>query len=350
MAGESRKRQARAKLSEGLPANAKSAMFAAIEIHNKPIFKYRYEVCTMLVINAWELALKAFIAKKLKSVKLIAKDGTSKPFVDCVACVGSNIGKPFSATRYNLEILYEYRNKVAHFYNESLDIVILGLLKASVLFFSEFLETYFSCRLNDESNLVLLPIGFSSPISPLDFISTKSAAAECSREVKSFLTSIKDSSDDLQRQGIHESIIVNFSIALVNESRIKNADLTAAINNAVPQGNVIAVKNIIAAASLTTDLSARLVRLEEDSVYSELFTDTYCDVVRNAREMFTDLIQNAEFNGIMRELKKDENLRRVRLLNPKNPEGASQSFYSKLIYDELAKHYTLRRPAKVAKA
>ena len=44
MAGELGKRKARAKLSKGLLANAKSAMFAAIEIHNKPIFRYRYEI------------------------------------------------------------------------------------------------------------------------------------------------------------------------------------------------------------------------------------------------------------------------------------------------------------------
>jgi hypothetical protein len=102
------KRKARAKLSKGLLANAKSAMFAAIEIHNKPIFSYRYEICTILVINAWELSLKAYIARTMKSVRLVNKDGTSKPFLECVACVASKLGKPFSATRANLEILYEY--------------------------------------------------------------------------------------------------------------------------------------------------------------------------------------------------------------------------------------------------
>ncbi|MGD0404598.1 MAG: DUF3644 domain-containing protein, partial [Candidatus Acidiferrales bacterium] len=74
---------------KALCLNAQSAMFAAIEIHNKPVFEYRYEVCTILVINAWELALKAYIAKKMKTVKLILKDGTTKPFPDCLACVSS---------------------------------------------------------------------------------------------------------------------------------------------------------------------------------------------------------------------------------------------------------------------
>src|SRR5437868_12135410 len=87
------------KQEAALVANARSAMFAAVEIHNKPVFQYRYEVCTLLAINAWELALKAYIAKELRSVRLIRKDGTTKPFSECVACVSSKIGKPFEATK-----------------------------------------------------------------------------------------------------------------------------------------------------------------------------------------------------------------------------------------------------------
>ncbi len=342
----SAKKKARSKLSRALLANAKAAMFAAIEVHNKPIFRYRYEVCTLLVMNAWELLLKAYIARELRSVKLFKKDGTTKPFNESLDCVASALGKNFTPVKYNLEILYEYRNKVAHFYREQLDIVVLGLLKASVIFFCEFIEVHFGQSLQEEANLVLLPIGFSSPISPLDFISTKSAAKHCSEEVKTFLGSIKKSSEALQEQGIDDSIIVNFSIALVNESRIKNADLTAAINNAVPQGNVIAVHNIISAANLTSDVSAKLVRLSEESVYGDIFTDAYYDVVGNAREMFEDFVQNAEFNEIMRGLKKNENLMRTRLLNPRNPRGARQNFYSKQIYVELAKHYKQRKGTK----
>jgi hypothetical protein len=317
------------------------------KIHNKPIFKHRYEVCTLLVINAWELVLKAYIAKETKSVKLFRKDGTTKPFTECVECVASHLGKRFIPTKYSLEILYGYRNNVAHFYRENLDILVLGLLKASVLFFSgfieDFIEEHFAQSLREEANLILLPIGFSSPISPLDLISTKSAAKHCSEEVKSFLRSIKKSSDALEKQGITDSIVVNFSIALVNESRIKNADLTAAISNAVPHGNVIAVKNIISAANLTNDASARLIRLSEESVYGDLFTETYNDVARTARQKFEDFIQNDEFNGIMRDLKKNQNIMRTRLLNPKNPSGSSQNFNSKQVYAELAKYYRPRR-------
>jgi hypothetical protein len=190
----------RQKLAQSLAANAKSAMFAAVEIHNKPIFQYRYEVCTLLVVNAWELALKAYIAQDLESVRLIKKDGTTKPFPECVACVSSKLGKAFEATRQSLEILYEYRNKVAHFYEDDIGIVVLGLLKSSVLFFSDFLEERFGLKLYEEANLILLPIGFKKPMSPIDFLSNQSAAKECSDEVKAFLESIRRSAESLQNK------------------------------------------------------------------------------------------------------------------------------------------------------
>ena len=39
--------------------NSIAAYFATIEIHNKPNISYRYETVTLLMMNAWELALKA---------------------------------------------------------------------------------------------------------------------------------------------------------------------------------------------------------------------------------------------------------------------------------------------------
>jgi hypothetical protein len=329
---------------KALCLNAQSAMFAAIEIHNKPVFEYRYEVCTILVINAWELALKAYIAKKMKTVKLILKDGTTKPFPDCLACVSSKLGKSFEPTKLNLEILYQYRNKISHFYQEDVGIVVLGLLKASVIFFSEFMETQFRQKLYDVANLILLPIGFKKPVSPIDYLSNTSASKNCSVEVKAFLESIKkNTSSTLEKQGFEDSIIVNYSIGLFNETRIKNADLTASINNSVPNGNAIAVYNLISAANLTNDPSAKRLRLSEDSIFNDIFTESYYDVVATAKERFKDFVMNKQFYETMRELKKNSNIARTRLLNPRNPEGGRQIFYSRKIFDELTKHYTLRK-------
>ena len=99
-----------------LAKSSNSAIMAAIEIHNKQQISYRYEIVVLLIINAWELLLKAYIYKELKNVKLFNADGTTKPFIDCVNCVFGNLGKKYFPTKENIQLLYQYRNKIAHFY------------------------------------------------------------------------------------------------------------------------------------------------------------------------------------------------------------------------------------------
>lgn len=62
-------------VQNNLLKNSISAYFAAIEIHNKPNFSYRYETVTLLIMNAWELILKCFVKKYIKSKSIYKKDG-----------------------------------------------------------------------------------------------------------------------------------------------------------------------------------------------------------------------------------------------------------------------------------
>ena len=50
-------------ITESLLENSKSAIIGSVELHNKPVFNCRYEICTILTINGWELLLKAYIAE-----------------------------------------------------------------------------------------------------------------------------------------------------------------------------------------------------------------------------------------------------------------------------------------------
>lgn len=53
---------ARGKSTKKLLLDAsRAALFAGIEIHNKPNIAYRYPTATILIVNAWELALKAYV-------------------------------------------------------------------------------------------------------------------------------------------------------------------------------------------------------------------------------------------------------------------------------------------------
>lgn len=335
-------RKRKSPVARSLLLNSKSAILAAIEIHNKPLFPYRYEVSVLLVINAWELLLKAYIYKFLKGVRLFLRDGMTKPFRDCVSCVANNLGKEFQAMEESLSLLYKYRNSVAHFYSENLDLVLYSLLKANVAFYVEFINNHFHLDLSKETNLILLPIGFSKPYSPIDFLYNNSSLVSAPEEVRNFIQGIVESSQRLQAAGIEDSILVEFKMSLVNEKRIKNADLVAAINNTETQSNVIAIQNSLDNIRITTNPNAKEYRVSEDDLYGKVFTETHAVVVDEARRRFTDFLQNKKFNGLMAQFREDKTLFRPRYLDPTNPKSLKKDFYSKGVYDELAKHYCLR--------
>jgi hypothetical protein len=160
-------------ISEALIENSKSAVIGCVELHNKPVFRFRYEVCTILAINGWELLLKAYIAENHPEIKLIRKDGTSKPFEECVAFVSSQLGKEFRAEEENINKLYEFRCHVIHFYKDHIGTILYSLLHKSIVFYNMFLQKHFNIDLAEETNLMILPIGFKPFATPVDFLTKK---------------------------------------------------------------------------------------------------------------------------------------------------------------------------------
>jgi hypothetical protein len=51
-------------LSRKFVEKAEAAIVAAVEVFNKPLFRYREETFALLAINAWELLLKAHLLKR----------------------------------------------------------------------------------------------------------------------------------------------------------------------------------------------------------------------------------------------------------------------------------------------
>lgn len=247
-------------IAKSLVKNSIAAIFAAIEIHNKPIFSYRYEVAVLLFINAWELLLKAYLYKYQKKVKLFDKDNNSKPFSECVRCVTSNLDKNYKVLEENLVQIYKYRNEIAHFHIEDLDLIAFSLLYKNLLLYKKFILTFFNKDITLESDLILLPIGFKKPFSPIDFLSNNSFISKASKYVKDFIGDMIASTAKLSAEGIQESIFVEFNMNLINEKRTKNADIIAGINNEKKPALNFLIKNIIKRPTLSDDAKATLVK------------------------------------------------------------------------------------------
>lgn len=325
--------------------NSKSSQLACIEIHNKPIFPFRYEVCIILNISSWELLFKAFILKYHPEVKVINADGTTKPFDECLSYVSSQLGKDFIVTKENIQKLYEYRCNVIHFYADNIDVLLYSLLSKNVLSYKDFLLKHFGIDIANETNLILLPIGFTPPLSPIDFLSNDTQIQNSSKAVQEFVKSIIKSTGIIEEEGLEDSILYSFNMSLINENRIKNADVVAAITKDKKK-SAIAIENVIEKFVLTddgTEEGVKKVKIDEETLFKSYYTETFGQVVQNCRKLFSDFKQNSQFNTIMRSLKNNPKFHKIRYLNILRKSGSSQDYYYKKVYEELEKHYTKKK-------
>jgi hypothetical protein len=328
-------------LSESLIENSKSAIISSVELHNKPVFNYRYEICTILCINGWELILKAYINENYPEVKLILKDGTTKPFDECVKFVASEKGVSFRTTEENLLRLYDFRNNIIHFYKEDIGIILYSLLHKSILLYNSFLRENFNIDLADETYLFLLPIGFKPFVSPVDFLSNESELAKSSYAVSKLVKSIVESTAVLNSEGIEDSILTGFNVAIINENRIKNADIIVGITKDKSEANLM-VANNLGMFNITTDESAKKIQIEEESLFKTVYVVPYFQVSIKCHELFSDFKKNAKFNIIMKSLKENPTFHKKRYLDFNNKTGIGQDWYTHAIFEELKKHYTLK--------
>lgn len=323
-------------------------MFAAIEMHNKPLMPYRYQVCVLLVINAWELALKGYIYKNLKKVKLFDKNNYSKPFSECVSLVRSEVGKEFWPAYENITKLYFYRNRVAHFHSEELDVLVYSLLRANIMFFCDFLRQHLSKDMAAADNLVILPLGFSKSLGPVDFLFHKRAEKSSSQEVQEFVDGIVNSCQFLHESGIEDSILAEYAVHLVNTKRAKNADIIAKIDKSNPDAAQVQVVDVLENIRVSTEPDAKPVRFaDEDEIFKTVYTFTTAEVIEQAKARFSTFKQDEHFNELRREWKQNESLYRERFLNPKTHAGAKRGFYSEKIFSEMSKHYELTEQEQI---
>ncbi|MBQ5492743.1 MAG: DUF3644 domain-containing protein [Mycoplasmataceae bacterium] len=303
---------------------SKSAMFSAIEIHNKPQFNYRYPTVSMLFINAWELLLKAYIYKYISDKEIYEKNNKDDiihtiSFSKSLEKVKNDINakkipnKLFTSQYENLRLIDNYRNTNIHYFEEENDKPIFMLLTKSLLNYNEFLINYFSQDLTKQNNLIILPIGFKIPLDPVEFLNK-----EYHDNNNDFVSEIIKSIKSLNDKGVEESIIVGFDTILSSKKEITNADIIAIINpedeKAIP---VFTFKQY----RLTNDKNAIPVKSED------ILPDyDYQSFIKELREKIPNFRQNKIFRDIYNEIKKDLNYCVIRWLDPKNKKTGKPFF------------------------
>lgn len=313
--------------------SSQAALMAGIEIHNKPLIQYRYHTSVILIINAWELSLKAFIYKYIGKKSIYEKDSGGKhtiPFTDAIKKVEDRVNamrgnSEFEAVVANLCKLNDYRNEFSHFGNANLDPIVFMLLNKAVMNYNEFMKEFFSRDIAQNDNLIILPIGLKVPVDPVDFL-RKRALQKDDGYVSSILASIKE----LQDKGVQETILVGFDFCMISAKKIKNADIIAAVDN--DQAEISVTKNI----RITNDPNAPAFNFDRPPL--PLCFD---DVVKQAKAIYPKLKQDALFYKILSEIKQDKQLCQAIYLDPAQKKSNRRFYYSPVAVQKLVERYKL---------
>ncbi|MEA4929653.1 MAG: DUF3644 domain-containing protein [Candidatus Limiplasma sp.] len=330
-------------VQSNLIKNAVAAYFAAVEIHNKPNISYRYETVTLLMVNAWELALKAYVRKYVKDRSIFEENGHSIPFKTAANYVNDHINslnpKAFLAVKANLDAIEEYRNSIAHFYNEQLVPYIFMLISRCALNFVDFIKYYFQKDIMADDGLFILPLGFKLPFKPEDFLSRKAPAYLSTVEAKNFIDKVITFIEDLDKQGVEDSIVLGFEVYMQNVKKVQNSDLIVAITQSDNEADAIITNP--KKVRLSSDPNAQAVYLSDED-FRKTFPYTHAELVQKCKEQIPDFKQDARYNKAKSDMQKlpDPDLYfRVRPLDPLNKNSASQKFYTELAIDFIRRFF-----------
>ncbi len=117
-------------LSERMLEKSIEAFIVGLEIYNKPTLRYRIEGFSFMIVNAWELMLKAELLKRGQSIYYSNNPERTISLNDTIKKIYSDIN---TRIRKNLEKIIELRNISTHYITEDYEVKYAPLFQACVL-------------------------------------------------------------------------------------------------------------------------------------------------------------------------------------------------------------------------
>ena len=236
-----------ANLCGNLVGNSQAAMMAAIEIYNKPVFQYRDECTVILLLNAWELLLKAILAKRGETIyyprrpnqpdrTLSWRDAFSRAQAYFPSTVAS------LPTERNLDLLGSYRDKAIHFYNEKdMGLVVYSLSQTSIVNYRDVLYGSFDIDIASKMNWRLLPLGTRPPIDAISFIQG-GAQADGTSVVGQYLSELSQAADELRSANEDTGrLLTVFNVKLESVKKIGDADAVVTVESSSTKDHPLAI-------------------------------------------------------------------------------------------------------------
>jgi hypothetical protein len=218
--------------------NAHSAMLSAIELFNKPRIAYRNEITVILVVNAWELALKGLLRQR--RVRIFKKKQRGRPYESlaldqCLEIARNRKLWPGSidgsAVAVNIQGLQEFRNLAIHLYNaDGLGSVIYSYLQQNVLNFRDFLVAVSGRDIAEAITWDLLPLGATAPGEAVQFMRVD-PEARAVPAINQFLEHLRAGIETIEQAGGDTGrIYTYYDVNLHDKKQASAADLSVAID------------------------------------------------------------------------------------------------------------------------
>lgn len=312
-----------------------SAMLSAMEIYNKPDFKYREESFSILCINAWELLFKAKIlslssnkiaslyAMEYRTLKSGDKSKLARPrtnrtgnpmsislfeaFRIITEDFGSEIDK---AVIDNVTALTEIRDNAIHFINDdiTLSVKIQELGSASLQNYAYLVKSWHGDILN-KYNFYLMPISFFRGFD-------EAPGVLLNPKEKKVLEYIR-----LAEKNYDNSDVGIYNLTLRVDIKLQKVKSDAAIP-----------------IQYSTDSSATKIIITELDI-SEKYPWDYKNLTTRLSRRFKDFKQNKSYHAIRKLLETDEKFAHKRYLTPGSTTGIPKIFYNPNILKEFDAHY-----------
>jgi len=215
-----------------------SALVAAVEVYNKPAMLYREESFVILLVNAWELLLKAILRKNRKNI--FYRKRRNEPYRSfsigdaAQKCMEAHVfpgGFASRAALSNLELLVAYRDNAVHFYNhKGFRVLIYGLAQTSVKNFVDLTSDVFGDKVLEAMPQSLLPVGLESPVDPLAFI-RQAGSEQAHSPVSEYIHRISETVQELEEEGVDTDRLLTFyTVKLESVKKVESADFVVGVD------------------------------------------------------------------------------------------------------------------------
>ncbi len=315
--------------SRELMDRALAATVAAIDVYNKPDFKYRAESFAILALNGWELLLKAKWLRnnknKLSSLYVQNTDRKTRlrykrtrsgnhmtHGLEYLADRLVQRGELHQNVHQNLMLLTELRDTAVHFYHTGqLAETVQEIGTATLKNFAAVVQDWFDADLS-QFNFFLMPLSF---ITPQSF-----QAVLCNPEEMNFLRYVHDMPGANTEPTDRYSVLIKMGIQFTRSQSREQAFATVSTRN---------------------DPSAVPIRLSDEQM-RERFPWDYKQLTEYLSSRYEDFKVNKKYHQIRKELADNQKFAYVRRLDPDNPRSSKKVYFNTNIVKQFDCHYTQR--------